>query len=137
MPRLLQSISPRSAILALGAFAGGACSAPTALSQPVRAVLVALGAPEAHVLGSPLEVTVTYELQACDRLLGVQGRVVGTILEVEVRKVYEMRDCPRPEPSEHQGTFAFATPPVGTVTVRGLQPEPTPPLEQQVTVTIE
>lgn len=140
-PLHLAMTSLRTAVLALGALALAACAEPTGVSMPGRAVLVALGAPETHVLGAPLGVTLTYELGACDRLTGVHGRVVGTVLEVEVRKVYELAPgvggCIDIGPTEHQASYSFTTPPVGAVTVRGLQPEPTPPLERQVAVTLE
>lgn len=133
--------SLRSARLVLCALALVACAEPTGVSRPGRAVLVALGAPETHLLGAPLKVTIKYELGACDRFISVQGRVVGTILEVEVQKAFELPPgvdgCIDIGPTVHQTSYSFATPPVGTVTVRGLQPELRRPIERHVVVTFK
>ncbi len=115
-----------------------ACDDPAGVSVPGRARLVALDAPATHAVGTPLTVSLTYELGGCDRFTGVQGRVVGAVLEVEVRNVFEPEPfggCIDIGPLQRVASVEFATPPLGTVTVRGLQPEPTPPLERQVTIT--
>lgn len=132
MPRLRRFIP-------LGALVLGACCDPTGVSIPGRARLSALDAPSELVFGTPLTVSLTYELGACDRFERVATRRVGTILELEVRNVYELGPnvggCIDIGPTEHTTTITMSSPPVGTLTVRGLQPEPALPLERQVAVT--
>lgn len=129
------------ALLLLTAACLGACSEPTGVSLPGRARLVALVAPEAHPTLVALTVHVTFELGYCDHLVRVLGRNVGGDLEVEVRTKYELSPgiggCIDIGPTELTAAIVFPPQPAGTVTIRGLQPEPLAPLERTVIVAPE
>lgn len=128
--------SPTLILLALVCLAG--CDDPTGPSLPERARLVALEAPESLPTTVALTVHVTFELGRCDRLLRVQGMTRDGVLEIEVLKRYDLPPgsggCPDIGPFELTVALQYPPRPAGTLTVRGLQPEPLVPLERTVVI---